>query len=288
MAMEIMEKSKPFLDSYNLLHRPELLRKRADEEGYLFVKRLVEPEAVLQVRHDILTIAQKYGLVRSNTNLMDGIANPDEEYIEGKWKRWKEYYSEIQRCRSFHQLAHHPNIVKLFETLFGSKVLVHPRNISRTIFPNLTRFTTPPHQDYFYIKGTPNTWTLWTSLGDCPEDLGGLAVAPRTHKRGLLDVRKADGAGGHACEASTELEWVYNETNAGDVVMFHSYTIHQGRDNITPDKIRFSCDYRYQPIGEEVHESSLLPHFNLESWDNVYTNWPKNDDLKYFWKNQLK
>lgn len=284
MAMEIMEKAAPFLDSHNLLNKPELLKKRADEEGYLFVKRLVEPEAILQVRLDILAIAKKLGLLQADTNLMDGIANPNEEYIEGRWRLWAEYYKEIQRCRSFHQLAHHPNIVKLFETLFSGKVLVHPRNISRTIFPNLTRFTTPPHQDYFYIKGTPNTWTLWTPLGDCNEELGGLAVARGSHKKGLLDVHKADGAGGHACDASPEQEWVYNETNAGDAVMFHSYTIHQGRDNITFDKIRLSCDYRYQPIDEEVHESSLAPHFNIEPWDKVYENWPENDGLKYFWK----
>ncbi len=288
MAMEVMEKITPFLDSKGILEKPDLLRKLADTEGYLFVKNLIDSEAVLEVRRDILAITQKFGLLKPNTNLIDGIANPSEEYIEGKWQGWKEYYAEIQRCRSFHQLAHHPNIIKLFEALFGCKTLVHPRNISRTIFPNLTRFTTPPHQDYFYIHGTSNTWTLWMPLGDCPEDLGGLAVAPRTHKKGLLDVRKADGAGGHACDASNELDWVYNETKAGDVVLFHSYTIHQGRDNNTNDKIRFSCDYRYQPMGEEIHESSLLPHYNLEPWEKVYENWSKNDSLKYFWVGQAK
>jgi ectoine hydroxylase-related dioxygenase (phytanoyl-CoA dioxygenase family) len=283
MAMEIMEKTAPFLDSFHLLNKPELLRKRADEEGYLFVKRLVEPEVVLQVRHDILTIAKKFGLLKSNTNMMDGIANPEEKYVEANWRLWKEYYAEIQRCRSFHQLAHHPNIVNLFENLFGKNVLVHPRNISRTIFPNLTRYTTPPHQDYYYIKGTLNTWTLWTSLGDCSEELGGLAVARASHKNGFLKVRNAEGAGGHACESEAALDWVYNETECGDIVTFHSYTIHQGRDNNTADKIRFSCDLRYQPFDEPVHESSLQPHFNLEPWETVYRDWPANDPLKYFW-----
>lgn len=284
MAMELMEKMASFQDSYSLLKKPELLRKRAQADGYLFIKKLVEPEAVLEVRHDILLVAQRFGLLKPGTDLMDGIANPEVNYIESKYEQFKDYYQAIQECRSFHQLAHHPNIVKLFENLFGNKVLVHPRNISRTIFPLLTKYTTPPHQDYFYIKGTPNTWTLWTPLGDCPDELGGLAVARGSHKLGMLDVRKADGAGGHACEADRDLEWVYNETTAGDVVMFHSYTIHQGRDNNTANKIRFSCDYRYQPIDEDVHHSSLDPHYNLKPWEVVYKNWPENDNLKYFWK----
>ena len=286
MAMELMEKMEAFKDSFSIRNNPTRLRKRADKDGYLFIKRLVEPEAVWQVRHDILSIAKKHGLLKPNTNVMDGIANPEVRYIEAACDQWKEYYTEIQACRSFHQLAHHPNIVALFENLFGKKVLVHPRNISRTIFPNLTKFTTPPHQDYFYIKGTPNTWTLWTPLGDCNDDLGGLAVAPGTHKLGMLDVRKADGAGGHACPTDPDFKWVYNETSCGDVVMFHSYIIHQGRDNSTVDKIRLSCDYRYQPMDEDVHPSSLLPHFNLKPWEEVYRDWPKNDKLQFFWKNE--
>lgn len=285
MAMELMEKVEAFKDSFHLLNKPELLRKRAEEEGYLYFKKLIDPEEILEVRFDILSIAKKFGMLKPNSNLMDGIANPEVTYIEGK-ENWKEYYMEIQACRSFHQLAHHKNIVKLFESLFGKKVLVHPRNISRTIFPNITKFTTPPHQDFLYIKGTPNTWTVWMPLGDCPENLGGLAVAPGTHKLGMLDVRKADGAGGHACNNSPDTNWVYNETTCGDVVMFHSYTVHQGRDNSTADKIRLSCDYRYQAFDEDVDPSSLLPHYNLKSWDDLYRNWPKNDSLKYFWEKE--
>jgi ectoine hydroxylase-related dioxygenase (phytanoyl-CoA dioxygenase family) len=282
MAMELMEKIEAFKDSFSLLNKPELLRKRANEEGYLYIKKLIEPEEVLQVRFDILSIAKKFGMLKPNSNLMDGIANPEMTYMEGKGD-WKEYYAEVQSCRSFHQLSHNKNIVKLFENLFGTKVLVHPRNISRTIFPNITKYTTPPHQDFLYIKGTPNTWTVWTPVGDCPEDLGGLAVSPGSHKLGMLDVRKADGAGGYACNNSPDTKWVYNETACGDVVMFHSYTIHQGRDNSTADKIRLSFDFRYQPLNEDVHESSLEPHCAIKPWEDLYRNWPKNDALQYYW-----
>ena len=54
-------------------------------------------------------------------------------------------------------------------------------------------------------------------------------------------------------------------------------------DNQT-NKIRLSCDFRYQPVTEPIYIRSLTPHLQLISWDEVYEEWDDNDDLKYYWE----
>ena len=48
-----------------------------------------------------------------------------------------------------------------FERLFGEPVLVHPLFVMRNIFPQRPESTTPAHQDYVHIQGTPDTYTVW-------------------------------------------------------------------------------------------------------------------------------
>jgi hypothetical protein len=72
----------------------------------------------------------------------------------------------------------------------------------------------------------------------------------------------------------------------GDILTFHSLTVHQGRDNQTEDRLRVSVDYRYQPISEPIAPDSMEPHYGGlgMDWDEIYADWPENDPLKYYWK----
>ena len=49
------------------------------------------------------------------------------------------------------------------------------------------------------------------------------------------------------------------------------------------ERIRLSLDYRYQPVSEPVHASSLKPHMGVLDWDEIYRDW-SDDALKYYWK----
>ncbi|MEM7127504.1 MAG: phytanoyl-CoA dioxygenase family protein, partial [Chloroflexota bacterium] len=49
-----------------------------------------------------------------------------------------------------------------------------------------------------------------------------------------------------------ETMWHWSPFRSGDVLMFHSLTIHQGRDNVTEDRIRLSTSARYQRISDPV------------------------------------
>ena len=118
-------------------------------------------------------------------------------------------------------------------------------------------------------------------LHDLPASMGGLAVAAGSHRRGIYDYRPALGAGGIAVIDPLEGAWVTNEFRQGDVLIFHSLTVHRGLP-VTGERFRMSVDGRYQCAHEPVLQRSLLPHMGVTTWEEVYAGW-ESDDLKYYW-----
>lgn len=286
MAMTPMTAVEPFQDSTALLSDPPALRERAAELGYLFFPGLLDTSPILSVRQQVLEICADHGWIQPESDLAAGIAIDDDVIIESTGDpRWQAFYNGAQRVRDFHALALSPPILHALETLFGEDVLAHPRNILRVIFPRSAAHTTPPHQDHFYIGGSRDTWTCWFPLGDCNVELGSLAMVPGSHLTGFLDVHQAKGAGGRAVDVDDGETWVGGDFACGDVLFLHSLAIHQGRPNKT-DRLRLSCDFRYQPASHEVRDDSLTPHMNWLTWDEIYVDWPSSDPLRFYWKAQ--
>jgi ectoine hydroxylase-related dioxygenase (phytanoyl-CoA dioxygenase family) len=143
-------------------------------------------------------------------------------------------------------------------------VLVHPRRIGRITFPANERATTPAHQDFFYIRGAVETYSCWIPLGDCPIELGSLAVWPGSHRQGFIEhsVKVPGAVGGSAVPVDeSKAVWHASGFEIGDALFFHSYTIHKALPNKTPDRLRLSTDNRYQRAKDEIAPGSLLPHY---------------------------
>jgi hypothetical protein len=273
--------SHPFLNSVDLA--PEALRDRAAAEGYLFFRGLLPADPLLTLRREILSICAAHGFLAPDRDPAEAVAAPGARCREND-PPYMAAYDDIQRLESFHTLAHHPRLLTALEGLFDQPVLPHPRNIARVMFPQNNLFTTPAHQDYVHVQGTEHTWTAWIPLGDCPPELGGLEVLAGSHRHGVLPVRSAYGAGGLGVETEgLGLDWHVGPFQCGDVLLFHSLTVHRGRDNRTPDRVRLSVDYRYQAQSEPVTEASLLPHFNRVPWQEIYRDW-NSEQYKFYWQ----
>ena len=284
MAMSPMGSVEPFLDSTALLTDPAALRSRADQLGYLFFPGLLSTEPILSVRQQTLEICQSHGWIQPDSSIDAGIAVHDDVVIESTGDpRWQAFYNDAQKLRDFHALALSQPIIDALEVLFGEPVIAHPRNILRVIFPRSATHTTPPHQDHFYIGGSRDTWTGWFPLGDCDVELGSLAMVPGSHLTGFHDVHEAKGAGGRAVEVDANSTWAGGDFACGDVLFLHSLAIHQGRPNET-NRLRLSCDFRYQPRSHEVRSDSLTPHMNWLTWDEIYAGWAEDDPLRSYWK----
>jgi ectoine hydroxylase-related dioxygenase (phytanoyl-CoA dioxygenase family) len=273
-----------FTIANDLLNKPEKLRAAAREEGYLFFRGLLEREAILSVRRQILGLCAKAGWLAPGTDPMEGIAAPGAACVEPQ-PDFMVVYNQIMKMEDFHALAHQPALLAMFDTLFDEQTAVHARNIARIIFPHNTKFTTPAHQDYIHIQGTEETWTAWIPLGDCPRDLGSLAVMPRSHHSGVYPVHDAYGAGGKGIDTDKlPYEWLSCDFTLGDVVVFHSLTVHKALPNLSPDRLRLSVDYRYQGVSRPATEGSFLPHYAQLSWEEIYAGW-KSTRFQYYWRN---
>ena len=276
MPMVEMARTAPFDEASDLLADPSLLRRRASADGYLFLPGLLNDGALPATSQAVLEVAADHGL-------LDGDERPIESGFLTEWQdtpRFRAYYRDILQLRAFHQLALHPAIIAVCHSLFSEPTLAHPRNILRTVFPGHPEYTTDPHQDHRPIHGSTGTWTAWIPLSDCPSELGGLALVQGSHRGGLREV-PADSI---SLASVDRWEWRCGPMRRGDVLMFHSLTVHQARDNEKMDEIRFSCDFRYQAASSPVHEHSLLPHLRHQTWEEVYAGWPADDPLRYYWR----
>ncbi len=268
----------PFVDSRVLLEQPEALRNRMQEDGYLFISSLVPRDELQNLYDSIMDICREEGWVDD-----DGLAL-GEPRLEGH-DGWWQVYDRVQCLEEFHTLAHHPNILGVFGAIVQEPVLVHPRHIARITFPSTAHYTTPPHQDYPLIQGTPQTYTVWMPLSDCPIELGGLAVIPGSHRAGLLPVHAASGPGGLSVDTSRWGDrWLAQDMQAGDALIFHSYTVHRALVNVSHRRLRVSVDYRYQGVSQPIVEDSLRPHYERLSWEQVYAGWSRKD-IQYYWQN---
>ena len=272
----------------------EELRRRLDVEGYLFFKQLLNRDNLLDLRRQILTVLQEGEWLIAGTDPMDGIADVNKRCTEGD-RKYTEIYHKVQKLEALHRSGHWPVTLEMIEKIMGRPAMPFPHQVVRLWFPKYTKYTTPIHQDFVHFQGHFNNLTVWAPVGDCPIELGGLAVIPGSHKIGkVLEHHFALGAGGlniHIEEEVTrypELSsgWYTTNYELGDALIFPALTIHKALPNHTEDQMRVSLDNRYNPVGEPIAEHMLLPHLNNNgelTWEQIYENW-QSDELKYYWQ----
>ncbi len=273
---------KPFVDSTDIKNDEEGLRRRAARDGYLFIRDFVDKGAVLEARQDIAGVLQDVGWIDAGTDPLEALTS-HPPHVSGE-PEFSPVYDKVQRLESFHTLAHDATILRVIGHLLGDDVLLQPSNIARFIFPTNLEQTTPAHQDFVHIQGTPDVWTAWLPLGDCPHRMGGLSVLTGSHKHGILPVSRSLGAGGlRAHFEKIGGEWVSSPFETGDILFFHSHTVHQGLPNLSGNRIRLSVDYRYQRASDPVMDKVLTPHQGRLTWEEVYKGW-KSTAFQYHWQ----
>lgn len=269
----------------------EELRQRLADDGYLFFRQLLDPQRLLNLRREMLTAMQAGGWLAKGTDPVDGIANPAARSTEGD-PEYTDVYHEVYKLQSFHEIAHCRQVLNILERIRGCQMLPQPQKVARLWFPKFTEHTTPVHQDFVHFQGTWENLTCWSPVGNCPRELGGLAVLRGSHKVGrILDHHFSLGAGSLNVdtEAHDELsndEWLTTDYEVGDTLIFPALTIHKALPNVTEDRLRVSLDNRYQRVTDPIAEHMLNPHLssmNPLSWDDVYAGW-NSDRFQYYWK----
>ena len=272
---------KPFFDATPLLGDPAALRARMQQDGYLFIRGLLPRAAVANVQHQVGALARdggwlcKYAPVEeARADLAGFCVDPEPRYLD--------VLRRINHLEDYHALKHHPALIGFLEGLLDGPILAHPRVLCRNIFPARTDYTTKAHQDFPNVQGTEEVYTAWIPLIDIPMEAGPLQVAAGTHAEGVYDFHIGAGAGG--IEISDPLDgcWHAGPFAAGDVLFFHSMTVHKGVPNLG-DRLRMSMDVRYQLVSEPFNPDNANADAQPLSWDSIYAGW-KSDALKYYWQ----
>lgn len=272
-----------FTDSTDLLPDPEALRARLDEDGYLFLRGQVDVRQLAAVRADFLAAMDEAGWLAGDREERRAVA---EKFCVEPMADYRRVYHRAWRSEAFHRLPH-----SLLDTVvtpvLGEEALLHPRQIGRIVFPSDHSpdggdYTTPLHQDYVSVQGTPRTCTAWVPLHDVSWEQGPLAVVRGSHRDGVRESTLAYGTGGMEITDVREEDLRSQPFEAGDMLVFHSMTVHRGMPNRT-DRFRLSMDFRFQPRSEPINELSLELNSGDLNWESLYAGWERRE-LAYFWR----
>jgi Phytanoyl-CoA dioxygenase (PhyH) len=260
-----------------------LLQEEVGSRGYALLRGVLPRTDLKNVLGEITEILSVAGWLLPGQDPIEHIANnsaacgdPDPSF--------KHTYREVFSLESFHALPHHPALLRVMKMLAGEQVLVHPKPIGRLIFPNCDSLTVHAHQDYRFMSGDPECFTTWIPLHDCPTELGPLQILEGSHRFGVIEHEDEKL---HVPEipakALKDGDWVCGQINAGDVLIFHSLTVHAASANLS-DRLRISMDCRFQNSERAINPANLaFAGESGKSWETMYGSW-RSDGLKYYWK----
>jgi hypothetical protein len=233
------------------------LATRLREDGYLFVRGLLDRDAVAAGRAELLaqpTLEQTFPM-----------------------------RSDVLKA-----VIHGPRIMDFFERLLGAPARSYDFIWLRHQPPS---HGIPPHCDTVFMgRGTPDVLTAWIPFGDIAIGGGGLMILEDSHRisqRRLADYLEQDvdsycenGPNARAVEtgamkwehwrdrtewngeitedphqlaAEWGTRWLTADFRMGDALIFTLRTVHAGTDNET-EPLRLSTDSRYQRADEPIDE----------------------------------
>lgn len=250
---------------------PARLKRRLDEEGYLFLPGFFTESEVLEVRKTL-----------TDALAAEGLFDPSEPAIKAIVKSEIEmgFRPDIANGNEvLESLIYGPRVIGLFEKMLGGAILHYDFTWLRAVAPG---HGTSPHCDIVYMgRGTRNLFTAWVPMGDVPLRVGGLIILESSNQveelhrvYGSLDVdascendpgsRNQLEARGFHESGAIDLDpvalrerlggrWLTAEYRMGDLLIFGMATIHASLDNRSRE-VRFSSDSRYQLASEPVDE----------------------------------
>ena len=261
-ALDIGAESFGALSASNgLLDRPDALRARMAEDGYLLLRDYLDRDVVLGARQELLTKMAATGELDTRYPL-------DEAIYSGKQDWSAAFVKDLRTGAAMRALCHQGRIIAFFKGFLGDPVRSLDHIWVRRVTPG---GATGCHYDVVYMgRGSHDLYTAWIPIGNVPFSLGPLAILENSHNLtelketyGRLDVdRDRDNNPYHGGWFSKDPavvrskfggRWLTTEFQAGDVLIFSMFTLHCSLDN-TSNRVRLSSDSRYQAASAPVDE----------------------------------
>ena len=234
-----------------------------NDEGYVILRGLLEPEVVSGARRGLEKLVDK----EADALVAAGKISDPLKHEPFETRRYRLYENFLDQAPlRFRPELHLPELYPVFfhrqlldavEQILGPEILLYPNYTSRPKFPKYKRAEVLWHQDGGYTEKMDNTGAsadvlrmvnVWAPLVPAHEEHGCMQFIPRSHTLGSVP---------HA--AHPEWKWleisrefleprlnqaITIEMDPGDVVLFHNMLFHQGLPNRS-NIIRWNLDWRY-------------------------------------------
>ena len=242
-------------DSADLLDDHGALARRLRDEGYLYLRGVLDTPLVDAARSEVFARLASVGelLEPAELGIFSGRSLRDER-VSSRGEFWQ----SVSEGPMLRRLTHGEAMRSVMHRVIGELPQPHDYMFLRA---GVRGRATGLHYDYpFFTRAHDQVYTVWMPIGDVPVEQGPLFVVEGSHRFDDLitpmvgfDVasdtsRKAtlaQDALSFAEERRTRLLSV--DFTRGDLVIFGMYTLHGAFQNhCDRQRVRLSCDVRWQ------------------------------------------
>jgi hypothetical protein len=227
-------------DSSSLIGNGEAIRQRMSEDGVLYMRGVID--------RDLMKWAEgEYRRVLAAEELID-LVNDAPTWTGKRTQTWRP--CDVLGTSVWHEVVKQPLLNDIMRDVFDADPVWIPIAAHRSGFPTGPLeegqdIFSGRHQDGFYNEGMQFT-ICWMPVRDVQMDHGSFAVAPGTHRRGVLHGAITGTDHSIAPGKIAESEWRSADFRAGDVLIFNYNVAHTGLPNPSQE-IRMSLDVRAIP-----------------------------------------
>jgi len=122
--------------------------------------------------------------------------------------------------------------------------LIHYPPMIRFKLPSAEASMVPLHQDSAYNAHLEDFFTVWVPLVDIDEDCGGVVVYEGSQHQQSLPHSAAGGWEKGLGESEEHWKTSHPHMRAGDLLIFPKNLLHKSAPHSSPDRVRFSVDFR--------------------------------------------
>ncbi|MEM7033053.1 MAG: phytanoyl-CoA dioxygenase family protein [Chloroflexota bacterium] len=245
-------------DSNDLLGDMDALHARMTQDGFLFLRGLLDRETVLKARQTVLTYMDEKNALVPGHPIMEGVMPADGRGVPMMGKDGVSYHADVLA------VLESPTLFQFFADFFTESASTFKYKWLRAVG---NEGYTGAHCDTVYMGlGSQRLHTVWIPFGDTPVEHGTLTMCMGSNRLdsfrkirdtyGRMDVDR-DRIDGWFSRDPMEIveqfggQWQTTNFKAGDVMIFGMHTMHASTTNLT-NRFRLSCDVRYQPANDAV------------------------------------
>ncbi|MBM3546410.1 MAG: hypothetical protein FJX54_05630 [Alphaproteobacteria bacterium] len=259
---------RTYRDSTDLLARPAELRQRLVDDGYLFLRGVLDPKMIAAARQEVFGRLAEVGEIKAPVT--DGIATGTSrrrEIFPDPGVFWK----SVCEGPALRAVTHGARLREIQSLLFDEPAVpldyIALRAAARGKSTGL-HFDGP-----YFTRYHDRIHTSWIPLGEVPTGEGPLVVVEGSNRFDDLIAefadldfakdpnRRADIQEDFATFAKARnARLLTTHFRPGDILVFGMTTLHGTLDNVSPvDRVRLSVDVRYQPDAAPKDERYFGP-----------------------------